>query len=155
MTRLSYLQFLLCGSILLTACSAVESGSAGVKPEESPPPVVAQSEEPGVENAGIAQKDTPTTPTTEEIMVPKEDIVAETEPTAEATTPEMITSEKTSPVTAEIDPRPTTGQLQLLANLPVLGRPAELNNEVWLNSEPLHLADLQGKVVIIEFWTYG
>lgn len=25
----------------------------------------------------------------------------------------------------------------------------------WLNSEPLTLAELRGKVVLIDFWTYG
>lgn len=50
---------------------------------------------------------------------------------------------------------PSPAQQQLLADLDVLGHPPELNNEVWLNSDPLKLADLQGQVVIVEFWTYG
>jgi hypothetical protein len=50
---------------------------------------------------------------------------------------------------------PTEAQRQLLASLTVLGAPPELNNEVWLNSEPLKLADLRGKVVLVEFWTFG
>ena len=37
-----------------------------------------------------------------------------------------------------------------------VGMPApEINNETWLNSERLHLADLKGKVVMVEFWTFG
>ncbi|MCB9099212.1 MAG: redoxin domain-containing protein [Anaerolineales bacterium] len=52
-------------------------------------------------------------------------------------------------------PAPTAEQLELLAGLDIKGVPPELNNEVWLNSEPLKLADLHGKVVIVEFWTFG
>lgn len=50
---------------------------------------------------------------------------------------------------------PTEEQRQLLASLNGMGAPPELFNEVWLNSEPLKLADLRGKVVIVEFWTFG
>ena len=36
------------------------------------------------------------------------------------------------------------------------GIPApEIANEVWLNSEPRRMADLRGKVVLVEFWTFG
>lgn len=38
----------------------------------------------------------------------------------------------------------------------LLGKAApEFTNETWINSEPLRLKDLRGKVVLIEFWTYG
>ncbi|MGH7166301.1 MAG: hypothetical protein ACREIS_12345 [Nitrospiraceae bacterium] len=37
-----------------------------------------------------------------------------------------------------------------------VGMPApEIPNEIWLNSAPQRLADLRGKVVLIEFWTFG
>lgn len=37
-----------------------------------------------------------------------------------------------------------------------LGAPApEITGQVWINSEPLRLADLKGKVVLVEFWTFG
>jgi len=49
----------------------------------------------------------------------------------------------------------TEEQQTLLAGLDVVGQPPELFNETWLNSEPLKLADLHGKVVIVEFWTFG
>ena len=34
-------------------------------------------------------------------------------------------------------------------------RAPELSNTVWINSAPLRLADLRGKVFLLEFWTYG
>ena len=48
------------------------------------------------------------------------------------------------------EPMPTT------ASLPDLGPAPELTNEVWLNVDsPLRLADLRGKVVALEMWTFG
>ena len=47
-------------------------------------------------------------------------------------------------------PMPTT------ASLPDLGPAPELTNEVWLNVDaPLRLADLRGKVVAIDMWTFS
>jgi len=37
-----------------------------------------------------------------------------------------------------------------------VGTPApEITSPVWLNSEPTRMADLRGKVVLVEFWTFG
>ena len=37
-----------------------------------------------------------------------------------------------------------------------LGTPApELAGGPWINSEPLTLASLRGRVTLVEFWTYG
>jgi hypothetical protein len=41
-------------------------------------------------------------------------------------------------------------------DLPDLGPAPELTNEVWLNVDaPLRLADLRGKVVALDMWTFG
>src|SRR5690242_5037239 len=41
-------------------------------------------------------------------------------------------------------------------SLPDLGPAPELTNTTWLNTDsPLHLADLRGKVVALEMWTFG
>src|SRR5690349_1069260 len=41
------------------------------------------------------------------------------------------------------------------SSLPVLFQAPELNNETWLNTDqPLKLADLRGKVVGVEMWTF-
>jgi thiol-disulfide isomerase/thioredoxin len=46
--------------------------------------------------------------------------------------------------------------LQNPAPLSDLGPAPELTNEVWLNVDtPLRLADLRGKVVLLEMWTFG
>jgi hypothetical protein len=37
-----------------------------------------------------------------------------------------------------------------------IGQPApEITGERWINSEPLSLAKLRGRVVFVEFWTFG
>jgi thiol-disulfide isomerase/thioredoxin len=44
---------------------------------------------------------------------------------------------------------------QLTVDLPIEGDLASLDGATgWLNSQPLSLADLRGKVVLIDFWTY-
>jgi len=54
----------------------------------------------------------------------------------------------------------TQGQVQpdmsQPASLPDLGPAPELTNDTWLNVDsPLRLANLRGKVVIVEMWTFG
>jgi thiol-disulfide isomerase/thioredoxin len=45
--------------------------------------------------------------------------------------------------------------LQNPASLPDLGPAPELSNDTWLNVDaPLYLADLHGKVVLLEMWTF-
>ena len=42
------------------------------------------------------------------------------------------------------------------ARADLIGKPApEVSNQVWINSQPLRLANLRGKVILLEFWTYG
>ena len=39
---------------------------------------------------------------------------------------------------------------------PRVGRPApDIAGGPWINSEPLSLGTLRGRVVLVEFWTYG
>lgn len=51
---------------------------------------------------------------------------------------------------------PTDSSMSNIASLPDLGLAPELSNETWLNVDsPLRLADLRGKVVLLEMWTFG
>ncbi len=50
--------------------------------------------------------------------------------------------------------RPT--QRPLKVDLTDLGPAPEINNDLWINTEtPITLASQRGKVVLIEFWTFG
>ena len=53
------------------------------------------------------------------------------------------------------DPTPMPSATHSI-DLPDLGPAPELTNKIWLNTEaPLRLADLKGKVILIDFWTFG
>lgn len=93
-------------------------------------------------------------PAAEEAMAEAEaaPVVEEPAAMAEAAPVEEETMIEAANVTTT---SPTEEQTQLLATLGNQGMPPELYNEVWLNSSPLKLADLHGKVVIVEFWTFA
>jgi hypothetical protein len=53
-------------------------------------------------------------------------------------------------------PPATPTSIPYRSSLPNYGAAPELENEVWLNVDhPLRLADLRGKVVLLEMWTFG
>ena len=75
---------------------------------------------------------------------------------------EQVVEKAAQPVllpTVTPTPLSTTGpspeQAALLAKLPSRGLAPELRNETWFNSAPLMLTELRGKVVMVEFWTFG
>jgi hypothetical protein len=80
---------------------------------------------------------------------------AEMVPTETPTLKAEATPEDAAQGQANTDPGPSEEQLQLLASLNNYGPAPQWHNDVWLNSEPLTLADLRGKVVMVEFWTFG
>ncbi len=60
------------------------------------------------------------------------------------------------PTQPEIIPPTEVPVVSDLSHLENFGEAPELSTDVWLNTEqPLRLADLRGKVVLIEMWTFG
>ena len=57
---------------------------------------------------------------------------------------------------SEAKPDPPTPTQEIEVDLQNLGPAPELTNEVWLNTDgPLRLAELRGKVVLLDMWTFG
>ena len=156
----------------LVACGAVNSfeGSASAL-TESPPEASATSTVAGPVKSAAEERAVTETPTVRLVATPPTIESPSTEtPMASIgnSTPELkATPQKTPTVTleaegeevplekAQAERRPTEEQLRLLASLGSYGPAPDLHNEVWLNSEPVSLEDLRGKVVMVEFWTFG
>ena len=52
--------------------------------------------------------------------------------------------------------QPANSSMSRDTSLPDLGAAPELTSDTWLNVDaPLRLADLQGRVVLLEMWTFG
>lgn len=69
--------------------------------------------------------------------------IVNTTTTTAATTPALAT--------AAITPKAPP---PVAASLPILRKAPAWDNQNWLNSPPLKLADLRGKVILVEFWTF-
>jgi hypothetical protein len=121
-----------------------------VKPTSSEPPAtLAPTDEPTPSQA--AAEATASLAPTATVVEP------EPSPSPTLAVVEAAPTEKKMMATEEAltEPGPTAEQAQLLATLNSRGLAPELTNEVWLNSERLTLEGLRGKVVLIEFWTFG
>jgi thiol-disulfide isomerase/thioredoxin len=72
---------------------------------------------------------------------------------APATATPVLASATATPIPASATATPTP---PVYFDLPGLGRAPEISGVThWVNSEPLTLESLRGKVVLIDFWTYG
>jgi outer membrane biosynthesis protein TonB len=151
--------------LLLAACGTTETAtvqsdfatatSAANQPN-TPTPEPPMKEEMAATEESMANEETVAKePTATTEIMPTEEMAEPTEEVMEAPTEEAMAEDKEEMAEQMDMPQPTEAQQQLLTSLPIVGTPPELNNEVWLNSDPLQLADLRGNVVIVEFWTYG
>jgi len=86
----------------------------------------------------------------------KEEVVMET--AVSTSTAESLTPTVQPPDSPTAQPTATLLPTQELvrADFPNLGIAPEIANEVWVNAdEPVTLASQRGKVVLVEFWTFG
>ncbi len=75
-------------------------------------------------------------------------------PEQKAATVSTVEPEPTAAPVVE-QPTPTEAVVEEVV-LPDLGQAPEITNELWINADaPVTLASQQGKVVLVEFWTFG
>ncbi len=142
---------------LISACGVPGTSSQSPAVVQEPPPIRVTQPEPtavsgvaGPVETAPAENAPAQTPTVR-IEVAPTDI--QDAPTPKPVTEPVVTSDES--VSEDDNKGPSEEQLRLLASLESQGTAPELLNEAWLNSEPLKLADLRGKVVLVEFWTFG
>ena len=95
------------------------------------------------------------------IEEPVESAISQDSPIIEDQAPASIPENNPAPAEvpatvppAEDDPVPTAEAA--LAPLPLIAPAPSWHNETWINTDiPLPLEDLRGKVVLLEFWTFG
>jgi hypothetical protein len=137
---------------VLLLIAVVMAGCAAVSPDmqSSAPAVVVEADidvEPQATETPQTEPATPSpvdnTPTT----------VATTTDLADPTVTPTIPPTATPTITPTQTPTPQP-RAAVVAN--DYGKAPEINSEVWLNTDqPLQLEDLRGKVVLVDFWTYG
>lgn len=77
-------------------------------------------------------------------------------PTSEVFTSGQPASEQIVSASQPEKPAETMQEEEPAVELPNLGPAPELQNDTWLNTpEPLRLANLRGKVVLLDMWTFG
>jgi hypothetical protein len=142
---------------LISACGVPGTSLQTPTVVQEPPPIKVTQPQPtavsdvaGPVETAPAENAPAQTPTASIKVAPTE--VQDT-PTPKPVTEPVVTTDESVP--EDEDKGPSEEQLRLLASLESQGPAPELLNEAWLNSEPLKLADLRGKVVLVEFWTFG
>jgi hypothetical protein len=92
-----------------------------------------------------------------EIAGAEAEVLQETPPATPTQAMPETTPETTPVASTPTQPDPTPSELTRLArSLPDLGAAPDFTNEVWINADaPLTLETLRGKMVLVEFWTFG
>jgi hypothetical protein len=125
--KLQCLLPLLLGAFVMTACAV------GNKPETAVPPTAAPMEPSASQEPTKSENQDPANISENNPALPG--LPATVQP-------------------PEDNPTPTAASV--LAPLPVIAPAPSWHNDTWINSDaPLPLEDLRGKVVLLEFWTFG
>ncbi len=146
------------------AQNETETSSPAVSPTSAPAASIA---EPTVAAAAEPAAETPSTPAREPASEssaaenpappqaeadPTTAPEPEPAPTATTTVQELAALVEANPVAEAAEPEPTAAVERERAEGPLAADPVGI--QTWINSDPLTLEQLRGKVVLVDFWTY-
>ena len=155
--------------IAVLACgpgAQTETETAGpvVSPTSAPPvnvaePTVAAEAEPAAETPPAPAREPASEGSAAENPAPPETEAgptaapeAEPVPTPTTTVQELAALVEANPVAESGEPEPTAAVEREIAEGPLAADPVGIHT--WINSDPLTLEQLRGKVVLVDFWTY-
>ena len=151
--------------LALAACGSEEAPTA-VPPTATPVPAAAQAPDPTSPPVATEAPATTTGPATPQPTEAPAAATAAPQPTAAPATPEPSEAPATpQPTAATATPQPTAAPAGTVTLFdPCEGTlggqvgncaPEFSDTQEWINSEPLSMESLRGKVVLIDFWTYS
>lgn len=153
--------FLACGP---GAQTETETVAPVVSPTSAPPvnatgPTVAAAVEAAAETSSTPAQEPAVDGTAADNPAPPEAAAdptsaseAEPAPTATTTVQELAAVVEANPVAETEEPEPTAAVERERAEGPLAADPVGI--QTWINSDPLTLEQLRGKVVLVDFWTY-
>ena len=148
--KMHVLGAIMTGALALSACAAP---SPVVSPDKAPDRAGAQPTTTIVATEPVVMSDK----TQGKVIAQPTLVVVATAPAAMSDTAQNEALAQPTPTIIAADPTPIpTGSMRPKADLPDLGAAREFAGIAqWHNSEPLTLASLRGKVVVVDFWTLG
>ena len=144
-----------CSLLMLTACGEITAlptpPQAVVITEATATAVLAHTTQ--VATSAITVTSSPQTVATSTTSATKPATILPT--TTLVATPGTASAAAVPTIIATLAPRTTDFRLAEVArSLPIIRAAPAWSNQTWVNSAPLKLADLRGKVVLVEFWTF-
>ena len=129
--------------------AATQPDAPSTAAETGPAPVVEPPQGAAVETVAVVEE--PVVEEPEPVVDKETDKAADSEPSSVGELAALVEANPTEVPSADASADPPEPEREI-AEGPLAAEPVGIN--AWLNSDPLTLEQLRGKVVLVDFWTY-